>query len=156
MERHDRYFTFFWIILALFVFIYSYRLGIGRIGSPGPGLFPFCLGVVFFLLSFMHLVGKLFQRKKEIIMKHEEETSTGVVKLILLVSSLFAYALLLEGLGYQVTTFLVLILLFKIAGNKSWIRVTIYSLSTLTITYLFFTYLGVRFPGGIMRSIKLL
>ena len=156
MERRDLYFTFFWILLGLFVFIYSYRLGIGRIGSPGPGLFPFCLGVLFFLLSFIHLMGKLFQRKKEVIMKHEEETSEGVVKLILLVFSLFVYALFLDTLGYLITTFVVLILLYKIAGNKSWVRVTIYSLSTLIITYLFFTYLGVRFPGGIMRSIKLL
>ena len=156
MRRLDIYFTFFWIILGLFVFIYSYRLGVGRIGSPGPGLFPFCLGVIFLLLSFIHLVGELFHRKKEVIMKPDEETSEGVMRLILLVSSLFVYALFLEGLGYLITTFVVLIMLFKIAGNKSWIRVTIYSLSTLIITYLFFTYLGVRFPGGILRSIKLL
>ena len=156
MERRDLYFTFFWILLGLFVSIYSYRLGIGRISSPGPGLFPFCLGVIFLLLSFIHLVGEFFHRKKEVIMKPGEETSEGVMKLILLVSSLFVYALILEGLGYLITTFVVLILLFKIAGNRSWIRVTIYSLTTLIITYLFFTYLGVRFPGGIMRSIKLL
>lgn len=154
MERHDRYFTFFWIILGLFVFIYSYRLGIGRVGSPGPGLFPFCLGVIFFLLSFIHFLGKFFQRKKEEMMKNEGETPTDVMKLILLVSSLLVYALFLESLGYQITTFLVLVLLFKIAGNKSWIRVAVYSLFTLIITYLFFTYLGVRFPMGIMRSIR--
>jgi hypothetical protein len=68
---------------------------------------------------------------------------------------LFAYALFLEGLGFHVTTFVVLAILFRLGGYKRWVQVLGYSAIVVAITYLLFTYLGVRFPPGIFRLLGL-
>jgi putative tricarboxylic transport membrane protein len=155
MDKHEMAFTSLWMGIGLFVSVYSYTLGVGGIGSPGPGFFPFFLGCLFFLMSAFHGCKLAFRKNKERREKSEGESRTHIMKLGLLVFSLLMYALLLDVLGYQITTFFVLVLLFKIAGNKSWLKVILYSGISLAATYLFFTYLGVRFPMGIMKWVNL-
>jgi putative tricarboxylic transport membrane protein len=155
MDKHEMAFTSLWMGIGLFVSAYSYTLGVGGIGSPGPGFFPFFLGSIFFLMSFLHGCKLVFRKNREGRKTEEGAARKDTLKLGLLVFSLLMYALLLDALGYQITTFLVLVLLFKIAGNKSWFRVILYSGISLAATYFFFTYLGVRFPTGIMKWVKL-
>ena len=44
MRKYDLTIRFFWLALGLFVVIYSYTLGLGKLIDPGPGLLPFLLG----------------------------------------------------------------------------------------------------------------
>ena len=64
---------------------------------------------------------------------------------------LFAYCFLLQKLGYLITTTLLLLFLFKTASSRKWWFVIAGSVLTAAVTYLGFTFLGLRFPRGIFR-----
>jgi hypothetical protein len=68
-------------------------------------------------------------------------------------SSIFAYAFVLEWLGFLPTTFLVGVINFKLFGVRKWIKPLVYSLLTVTVTGFLFTYLGAILPAGVLRSI---
>jgi putative tricarboxylic transport membrane protein len=139
---------------------YAYiKLGIGKFDAPGPGLMPFLLGIIFGLLALYKLIAVLIGRRESINPpKEEEETDQhGIAykKVILVVVAMFAYALLLEPLGFLLTTFITMILLFRSAGFTKWTIATAYSAGVVLITFFLFTYLGVRFPPGILRALGL-
>jgi hypothetical protein len=68
------------------------------------------------------------------------------------VVSLIVYALLLEKLGYVITTLLLLYCLFWVAGTTKLVA-AVSSVSTVSLTYFGFSYLGVVFPQGILKFI---
>lgn len=132
--------------LGIFVSSYSYRIGIGSLSNPGPGLFPFLLGFLLFSLS-------SYKIKKEIrnIATETEHNPLIFKGFIALVSILLFYSLFLQTLGYILTTFITLSLLFRTAGYKHWVRILIYAICIVFIIYFIFTYLGVRFPQGFLK-----
>jgi hypothetical protein len=50
-----------------------------------------------------------------------------------------------------ITSFLILVFLFRSTGSKGWRFALITSGVTAFVTYFVFTYLGLRFPTGIFR-----
>ncbi len=140
----------FWIGLSLFVMVLSYKMGLGGFHTPGPGLMPFLLGALLFLTSF-YLLGKSLSKKagrEETLC--EEKGQINYRKIGLVLGSLFLFALLLETLGYVVVTSLFFVLLFRSVGNR-WRTVLVASALAVFITYFGFTFLGVKFPLGILK-----
>ncbi len=148
----------FWVALGLFVAIWAYtKLGVGTLNAPGAGLFPFSLGLLFALLAIPAMI-RILRRKgqpEEPAKEDSEQHEAVYGKVILVVIALFAYAILLEPLGFILTTFFTMALLFRSAGFKRWIIAIVYSGVVVFITYLLFTYLGVRFPPGVLRAVGL-
>jgi putative tricarboxylic transport membrane protein len=154
LKKYQTCAAVFWVVLGIFVSLYSYRLGLGSVSSPGPGFFPFCLGLIFFLLAVVILIKALFEGEQYVAWT-EGGTPVSVPNVGIVAAALFAYALFLESLGFHVTTFVVLAILFRRGGYKRWIQVLGYSAIVVAITYLLFTSLGVRFPPGIFRLLGL-
>jgi putative tricarboxylic transport membrane protein len=154
VKRYQILAAAFWVALGLFVSLYSYRLGLGRVGNPGPGFFPFCLGLIFFLLAVVILTKALLQAEPSTA-RMEGASSASVPRVGAVAATLFAYALLLEVLGFQVTTFMALAVLFRLGGYRRLIQVLGYSAAVVAITYFLFTYLGVQFPPGVFRLLGL-
>ncbi len=151
-KRYDIFPIFFWIGLSLFVIMGSYHLELGSFQDPGPGLMPFLAGVVLLLLSSFLLVASFFRSQK----RSNSETTEDAARISLwkvgsVFGSLVTYALILEKLGYLVATSLLLIFLFKIAGSQKWRTALASSILTVVLTYLFFTFFGLRFPKGILH-----
>ena len=66
--------------------------------------------------------------------------------------SLVAYALLLEKLGFLITAFLFLFVLFSAFDSRRWFFALGVSLLTISITYtLFVLVLRVELPSGLLR-----
>jgi putative tricarboxylic transport membrane protein len=143
---------FFWIGLGLLVMILSYRLGLGGLHNPGPGLMPFLLGCFLSAIAGYFLLAFLSRKQTQEAAANAEEGRIHVRRLCLVLASLFAYALLLEPLGFLITTFLVLVILFGTLENR-WSTMLIASLLTALIAYFLFRYLGVQFPKGILRGL---
>ena len=155
MKRHDDIFLIFWIGLGLFVMYFSNKYGLGHLHNPGPGLMPFLLGFIFFIISFYLLIVSLFKRSNgDGIMKPEMDR-INFGKMIFVSASLFFYGLFLEKLGYLIVTLITMALLYLGMGLKGWRPVLIASVLTVAVTYFLFTYLGVRFPAGILRVVGL-
>jgi putative tricarboxylic transport membrane protein len=151
MEKYHIFPALFWIGLSLFVMVFSYRLGLEGFHHPGPGLMPFLLGLLLLPLSLYLLMGSLLKKREgdETGKGGEGQTDYGKIGLVLL--ALFVYALLLERLGFLITTSVFLLILFRSMGNR-WITVLVASVLTVLTTYFVFTFFGVRFPTGIFGA----
>jgi putative tricarboxylic transport membrane protein len=152
LKKLHLYITFFWIALGIFVGGYSYRIGLGKLLDPGPGLFPFTLSLVVLLLSLCKLakgVPSIEERKGKPGQKEEQSPFENTGKIVILTVILFAYTYILEPLGFLLTTFLVMAALLRVAGYTQWIRIIVYAIIICVITYTGFTYLGTNLPTGI-------
>jgi putative tricarboxylic transport membrane protein len=154
MKKYPIYVILFWLALGIFVSAYSYfKLGLGKLHNPGPGLMPFLLGLLFSIISFYLLMSSLFKRDKEEETLKEEQRQIYFRKVILVLASLFFYGLFLETLGFLIVTLITMTILFWTMGFVRWRSLGVASCLTVLVTYFLFTYLGVRFPAGILRSI---
>ena len=151
MRSYDLTIRFFWLALGLFVVIYSYTLDLGKLINPGPGLLPFLLGLIFLILSSVRLVTVIKSREAEESRQDKEKTERW--RIILIVIALLIWAFVLESLGFIIATFILMILLYHAAGFTKWYMAVFWGLITVFVTYFVFTYLGVRFPPGILRPL---
>ncbi len=140
-----------WVVLGLFVMLASYRLGLGGLRNPGPGLMPFLLGLLLCLTSTYVLITFLAE-KVDRGSTAAEGPRPGFSRLCLVAGSLFVYSLLFETLGFIATTFIVLVVLFRSMQNR-WLIVGLASVTTVVVSYALFTYLGVQFPKGILKGL---
>jgi hypothetical protein len=63
--------------------------------------------------------------------------------------ALFGYIVLLEATGFVITTFIFLVVLFKIKERRRWVMPLILSFSTVGVSYLIFSvWLRLDFPRG--------
>ncbi len=154
MRKSGLYDTIFWVALGMFVCVYAYmKLGIGKFNAPGSGLMPFLLGLLFSLLALYKLVTRILRHGKseEGTEEEKEAEQQGTVykKVILVVVAMFAYALLLEPLGFLLITFLWMGFVCKGLGKMGWeVTILIAIITTFSSYLLFQHYLGVRFPRG--------
>ena len=142
MKKGELIIAICWAMLGAFIAVISYGLKIGNVHHPGPGLMPFVLGMCLILCSIPILVGsslEVFSRTK----KDEDGIWKGVnlKKILLVVGCLFLYPLILEKMGYLVTTFIVFLFFFKLAGIGKWRFALLASFLTAVISYFFFNAL---------------
>jgi putative tricarboxylic transport membrane protein len=151
MKKYDIFPMMFWMGMGLFVTVYAYTLGLKGFHDPGPGLMPFIVGLLLCLVSLYLLVTSLLKRDavEETNKGEEKKVSLGAISLV--VGSLIAYALLMERLGFLITTPLLLMALFRGSGARKWRSIVFTSILTSLIVYFAFTYLRVRLPPGILR-----
>ena len=150
MKKYSIFPALFWVGLSVFVMIFSYRMGLGGFHNPGPGLMPFLLGVFLLPISLYLLIRSAFRNGEGIEAPNEEGGQTNYKQIGLILISLFVYAFLLERLGFLITTFIFLVLLFRSVGNR-WRTVLAASVLTVLTAYFVFTFFGVRFPEGVLR-----
>ncbi len=151
MRKYDLTIRFIWIFLGLFVVTYSYTLGLGKLIEPGPGLLPFLLGLIFLILSLARLMAVL--RSREVKENLEDNQKIAYWRIILVVIALLIWAFMLESLGFLIATFILMTLLYRAAGFTKWYTAVFWGFITVLATYFVFTYLGVRFPPGVLRTI---
>jgi putative tricarboxylic transport membrane protein len=150
VRKKDIIYIILWNVVSLFFVIFSLRLGLGEIKEPGPGLFPFFLGILLFLVSFCLLVNLLFRIGSKDKSVKEKQGKRNLAKLSLVLASLLLYVFLLEKLGYLITSSIFLIIFFRSMGSK-WSSALVASVLTALVTYFVFTYLGVTLPEGILK-----
>ena len=124
------------------------KLDMGRIVKPGPGFFPFWLGLALIFVG----VAIIIQLRRA---KAGEKTQ-GLWKelrwdkIIYILVALLLYAFLLEFLGYLIATFLLMVFLFRAVEKQKWSEVIFGSIISSLITYaLFKIWLQVQLPTGL-------
>jgi len=141
-----------WLSLGITIGLLSYELKLGTFKSPGPGLLPLFLGLALSLLSILTILRKLFFEGRELNKNQEPKSKIDVRKTKFILCCLLAYAILLERIGFVITTFIVLFLLFKTIGPFKFRNAFVWSLLTVAVSYVTFViFLGVQLPSGIFR-----
>jgi len=134
--------------------VVSYQMSLGTLHTPGPGLLPFLLGSLLIVVSLPILIGSLLLFRKTVPESRAAEIWAGVEfkNVLIIIISLVAYALLLEKLGFILTAFLFLFVLFATFDFQRWLFALGVSSVTIFITYLLFNVvLRVELPSGLLR-----
>src|SRR5512147_2835950 len=100
--------TIFWLALSFFLMIVAYQEGLGRLSKPGPGLAPLLMGALLLLLSFLNAYFEFAAKrsaKKTESKPSAEQGRTSLKKIGMVFISLFLYGLLLNVLGFIISTF---------------------------------------------------
>lgn len=128
---------------------FSLRMSIGTFRAAGSGLFPLGLGILLMGLSIAFFVkagvrGLPIGKKKP-----PSEVPRSTQQVILFMGAILLATLLLKELGYPLVSFLLLLALLRILGERRWVYTLSLSFLTATGTYvLFVLWLQIPLPKG--------
>ena len=148
MKLLDRISNLFLIGLSVFVLAGSYKLGIGTLRNLGSGFMPFLASALLFIISLLILIG--IGRKGEKINGRPSAGWKNLLRPGSLIVALLVYMLLLNYLGYILTTFLLMAQMFFISEPKRWHKNIIYAAVIAILTFTLFRWLQVQLPTGIL------
>jgi len=129
----------------------SLKYGKIQSGFPSPTFFPFMGGLILMGLSLKELLNTL--------LRHEEREGDrerffpqkdSLRRLTLAISALVGYVLLLEVLGFLVTSFLFMVPLLRFIEPQKWKTIVVTAFLTSALSYVLFqVLLNLRLPRGI-------
>jgi putative tricarboxylic transport membrane protein len=150
MKKCDQWSGLFLLVVAALICWGSLRMPFGSLRSPGPGFFPFWLGILLGAMS-LGLVAEstLAGTGKEIREIVQERVRWHNVFLVLI--ALILYGGLLDFIGFVIGTFLLMILLLRYVEPQAWRAVIGWALGgTLGAYAIFDIWMKLRLPKGIL------
>jgi hypothetical protein len=148
MRRYDFLSGLFLLVLSAVTCMMAYRLGLGDVHNPGPGLIPIGVAALLFLMSVGLVLRSFFEaikapQKKEVFKGMERK------RVVLVLGSLLGYGITFNTLGFNICTFLLMVLLLGVVGHQKWWLTLVISIFTVLCTYLIFVaWLECPFPRG--------
>jgi putative tricarboxylic transport membrane protein len=137
------------LLLAGFILFESRALSFGNFRMPHTGFYPKILVGLLLLLSLSCLVQTL--RGAETKRPAEKIPAEGWFRIGATLATLVGFALLLEWLGFLLSTFLLMVLLLRAIEAPKWSKVIVVALVTAAVSYGIFSWLlGVPLPAGVL------
>ena len=135
----------FFLLMACFICLESLRIGIGSLRKVGTGFFSFLGGVVLLGFALALLLTNILRPQSE-----REDKSTQSFRwrnVILVAVAILAYGLVLESLGYLISTLILMMFLFRAIEPQPWWIVIFASVCSSGFSYLLFqVWLKVDLP----------
>jgi hypothetical protein len=147
MGKSERISGFFWFALSVAVIIASYRLGLGSMRRPGPGFFFFWAGLFMGTLALIVFVRAWSSGRKATA----EPLFRGknILRVLLVLASVFLYAIFIEQVGFVAVTFLLFIFLLGFMERKGTVFALLASLLVTASAYVIFkVLLQSQLPSG--------
>jgi putative tricarboxylic transport membrane protein len=147
INKWDRVTGYVLLIIGVVTLWGSVHLSMGTLKHPGPGFFPFLLGLVLVIFSIV------------LVFKHWEKDKTpqafwpgrAWLRPLLGVMILGCYALLVDLAGFLITTFLFLVIWMGVIERLRWRTILSISIGTTVALYLIFSFfLEVPLPQGFL------
>jgi len=151
MRKYDRISTLFWFFFGLYIVREGYAIHVGTLKEPGPGFLLFWSGAVLCGLSAFTFIKALFSEEKE-----SKKMWVGLqwYKPLLILMISIVYALFFARLGFVLSTFLLMFLIFKFSGSLKWPKAFMASfLSTFGSWFIFDVWLRCQFPKGFLENL---
>ncbi len=147
MQRIQRVAAVCFMALSGYVMIASIRMEYYTKLGPGPGFFPFWLGLIMGGLSIIWLIQVSRQSGKSKDGKFLPEKN-GIFQILSILSALSATAVM-GVIGFQLTMFLFMVFLLKVVGQTSlWPTLIIAVVCSFGVYHLFGRYLDVQLPAS--------
>ena len=122
----------------------AWRLPFGGVHHPGPGFFPWWLGLVLVLL------GGILAVQAAVTRATTPRTSGRAAKVLVLLTALSVYVALLDALGYAAATFLLVLFMLRRLEPHRWLVTLAVAVLAADGSYvLFAVWLGVPLPPGL-------
>ena len=144
---YRRYPAIFFILFSIYVCMVSYRLGLGSLHKPGSGFMPFWSGAFVGILAAIVLIQDFVSRRAT-----EENREKVAWKSIALSLFFFlVYILVLERLGYIISTVLFVGIILKAIERKGWFLSSwVAVVMALVSYYIFKVWLQAELPKGLL------
>jgi len=152
--KADRTSGAFWFLFSLLLSYESYKLGLGTVRQPGPGFLFFWTSII---IAFLALTVFLTSLKKKARTESIKSVfvKSSLLKLLLVLSSLFIYALLIEWLGFLIVTLLLFLFLLGVIEKKNLGFTILVSLAVTALSYLIFEVgLESQLPKGPLEFLR--
>jgi putative tricarboxylic transport membrane protein len=136
--------------LAGLILFEASRLAFGSIRVPQTGFFPSVLATLLLFFSIALLVQTRRQDGGE--NRDEPLKSEAWIRIGITLAAMLGFALVLEKLGFLLSTFTVMILLLRVIEPQKWPRVIAVALVTALVSYfLFARLLNIPLPAGVLE-----
>jgi len=143
--------SIFWIIIGIGAAINAYQLGLGRLHQPGPGFIFFIASSLLVIFGVIDLTVTLMGRAKTDKEKEPVQLGPRWPKVLFILVVLSVYVYFFSILGFLLSTFLLLVFLFKAVEPTKWWIAIVGSVITILISYgIFEIWLMVPFPRGFL------
>jgi putative tricarboxylic transport membrane protein len=151
MRKSNRIQALLWAAFGLYITYQGFLLKLGTARAPKPGFMIFWMGVLIVILSTLFFIATFKLPAQE----HKALWQGGLWhRGAKLMAALFVYVALFQLLGFIVSTFLLLVYLFKGLEPQSWRNALLLSAVTIAICYLVFgVFLELQFPPGVLKFI---
>lgn len=136
--------------LAGLILFEASRLAFGSIRVPQTGFFPLVLATLLLFLS----IALLVQTRRQAGGENREEPikSEAWIRISITLAAMLGFALVLEKLGFLLSTFTVMLLLLRVIEPQRWPRVIAVALVTALVSYfLFARLLNIPLPAGVLE-----
>ena len=134
-------------VVGVLVMVLSFSYGLGTIKKPGPGLYPFVVGLLILPLD---LLVFLSSRKHP----HEGQSlnKRGIVTFLSFVGACVFWIVAMPYTGYPIVTLIAAFFLSKVMKLEGWVKPLILALGVAIFIYLLFDYwLYIDLPRGILE-----
>ena len=143
MAGRDRVAAVVLVVFGVVAVEEARKLRIGSVVRPGPGFFPLVLAAAFTLVCVAMAVAAFRSPDRG----DGQASSLRWPKIAVTAGALFVYALLLERVGFVLSTFALLLFFFRGLERQRWIVALAGSIVTACVTYLVFkVWLHVQLP----------
>ena len=149
MKLYDQTSSLFWLLVSVAVFLESIRLGVGTLHNPGRGFLTLgASGILGILALILFIQASL--RKPE---AGREPLFAGKMwkRIVFVLTVLWLYAWVMPTVGYLISTFILMLLLFWVLEKKKLGWVFASSVLSTLLTYVVFSkWLNCQFPDGLL------
>lgn len=137
------------LLLSVAYGIGSLLLPMGTLERPGPGFFPSIVALVMAALSGPLLWRFLRIKEPQPLGEHSFPRGPNLQRVLALGGSLILFAVLLQPLGYRITSALLMGTVLRLLGMRHWDRIALSAVLATAISYwLFALLLDVPLPPG--------
>ena len=149
MRNTDRSSSLFWLVVGIGIAISSLKYGFGTLHEPGPGFITFFAGAILTLLSLSLFFSSLRDQKDR---SGLQNLWAGLEpgKVLYVTVLLVAYTFLLKPMGFLISTFILLFLLFRVKGTYRLKTIFLISFLVTVGSYIIFEiWLKAQLPKGV-------
>jgi len=151
MNKYDKISTIFWFLVGLYVIREGYVIHLGKLREPGPGFLLFWSGIILCGLSAFTFIKAVSAQEKD-SKKMWEGIEWHKPLLVLIIS--FTYAFFFMKIGFLISTFLLMLFLFKFSKYQKWPMAVGASLLSTIVSWVIFDFcLKTQFPKGFLENL---
>ncbi len=147
MKKNDRILGVIWFILGSAIAVEALRLGMGDVRRPGAGFMAFLIGTSLGVSGLLLTLWATLKGKGGSKLFAGQNWKNVTITLLALV----LYIFVMEPLGFFLSTFLLLFVLFKITAPNKWFSPLVTSVMVVFSCYLIFVvWLKIPLPKGVL------
>ncbi len=152
MNKSDPLSALAWAAVGILFCKGSVSLGLGSLGEPGPGFFPFIMSIFLISFSLLHILSSLTRGRPAMGMEDTRwPGGDGIRRIVLSVIPLFGFVMALDGLGFVLTTLLFMLFVSSLVIPQKKSTVFLTTMLTTIMSYIVFeVWLKAHLPKGFL------